>query len=166
MRVRNVHQRTLVASPEEVGALLDTLASPDDALWPKDQWPAMRFDRPLGVGAVGGHGPIRYTVEAYEPGRWIRFRFTAPAGFLGTHAFNVVPMSGDQTALRHTIAMRVQGWAVVSWPVFYRPLHDALLEDVLDRAERTLGQVPRGARWSPWVRLLRSVLGARRSGRR
>jgi hypothetical protein len=162
MRVRNVHERVLVATPAQVGALLDSLGSVDDALWPGESWPAMRFDRPLGVGAIGGHGPIRYTVETYDPGRSIRFRFTAPAGFDGTHAFDVLQADADRTVLRHTIDMRVHGWAVVSWPVVYRPLHDALLEDGLDRAELALGRVPRGARWSTWVRLLRSVLGGRR----
>ncbi|UNO43730.1 DUF2867 domain-containing protein [Streptomyces sp. MST-110588] len=39
----------------------------------------MRFDRPLGVGAYGGHGPVRYRVSAYDPGRRIRFDFTSPA---------------------------------------------------------------------------------------
>jgi len=78
MNVRNVHERVLDVPACDLAVLLDGLASPDDALWPRHLWPAMKFDRPLQVGAVGGHGPIRYTVEAYEPGRRIRFRFTAP----------------------------------------------------------------------------------------
>ena len=100
--------------------------------------------------------------ETYDPGRSIRFRFTAPAGFDGTHAFDVLRADVDRTILRHTIDMRATGLAMVSWPLVYRPLHDALLEDGLDRAELALGRVPRGARWSTWVRLLRSMLGARR----
>jgi hypothetical protein len=45
--IRNVHERTLVATPEEVGALIDSLASPGDRLWPAARWPAMRLDAPL-----------------------------------------------------------------------------------------------------------------------
>ncbi len=57
--VLNIHSRDLHTSRDAVGALLDSLASDQDLLWPGDRWPAMRFDRPLQVGAVGGYGPIR-----------------------------------------------------------------------------------------------------------
>ena len=76
MRVINVHERELNVSLYTAGELIDRLASENDVLWPSDRWPPMRFDRPLSVGAVGGHGPIRYVIEAYEPGRSIRFHFT------------------------------------------------------------------------------------------
>ena len=89
MPVINVHERTLNASITETGKLIDGLASSDDKLWPHDRWPAMKFDRPLEVGAIGGHGPIRYTVESYKPGRYIQFRFIEPTGFLGSHRFEV-----------------------------------------------------------------------------
>jgi hypothetical protein len=128
----------------------------------------MRLDRPLGVGAAGGHGPIRYVVERYQPGRRVVFRFTAPAGFHGTHEFAAVSGGdGDATRLVHSLAMSTGGWALISWPLVYRPLHDALIEDSLDRAERELGIGPRvPTQWSPWVRLLRNVLQrVARSGR-
>ena len=87
VRVTNVHERALGASAAIAGELIDRLASEHDVLWPLDRWPPMRFDRSLGVGADGGHGPIRYVVEAYEPGRSIRFRFTRPKGFIKLHFF-------------------------------------------------------------------------------
>ncbi len=77
MAVLGIHTRTLPVSGEEIGRLIDGLAGREDRLWPGDRWPPMRLDRPLEVGASGGHGPIRYTVEAYEPGRWVRFRSTS-----------------------------------------------------------------------------------------
>jgi len=89
--VGNLHERYLPAPPAVVGALLDGLASPADALWPTVWWTAMRLDRPLGVGAHGGHGPIRYRVEHHDPGRHVRFRFEAPAGFDGFHEYAVLP---------------------------------------------------------------------------
>jgi hypothetical protein len=61
MPVINIHERVLDASIFEIGKLIDGLASANDKLWPHDRWPAMKFDRPLSVGAIGGHGPIRYT---------------------------------------------------------------------------------------------------------
>jgi hypothetical protein len=161
MPVRNDHARTLVAPLAAVGALLDTLASRGDRLWPHDDWPPMRLDRPLGVGAAGGHGPVRYVVEAYEPGRRVAFRFTAPRGFHGTHALRVDGEDGA-VVLSHVLEMRISGPALVTWPLIFRPLHDALLEDALDRAQRHVGMTPAGARWSPWVSLLRRLMTMRR----
>ena len=90
MRVINVHERELLATPEQVGALIDSLASDEDALWPNHSWPRMAFDRPLCVGATGGHGPVRYFVGEYVPGQAIRFHFTGPKGFSGYHGYEMV----------------------------------------------------------------------------
>lgn len=166
MRVLNVHQRELAASPEAVGRLIDRLGSEEDAIWPDPNWPPMRLDRPLQAGAAGGHGPIRYVVEEYAPGRRVVFRFTAPRGFVGTHRFEVEPtMAGS--LLCHVLEMEATGAARLSWPLVFRPLHDALIEDALDRAQRARGREPaRAARWSLYVRFLRFLLRRRRRGPR
>lgn len=163
MKVVNVHQRLLHAAPERVSALIDQLASPQDRLWAGIGWPRMRFDRPLGVGADGGHGPIRYAVEAYEPGQRIRFRFKAPRGLHGWHQLEVLDATDRHCVLEHRIEMRTSGWAVLVWPVLWRPLHDALVEDAFTAAEIALDLPPRRVRWSPWVRLLRRLTDARPS---
>jgi hypothetical protein len=158
MEVRNVHQRFFPVPPERLAPLLDSLSSRNDLLWPFEQWPRMRFDRPLGVGASGGHGPIRYDVERYEPGQRVVFRFRAPRGYDGMHALVVEPTDGGAN-LRHEVEMRTHGPASLTWPLVFRPLHDALAEDALDKAERALlGAVRRPARWTWQVRLLRSLL--------
>lgn len=163
MQVTNVHGRRFDSDISSIGALVDSLSGSDDRLWPLRQWPAMRFDGPLGVGARGGHGPIRYEVVAYDPGRRVLFRFTGPAGFHGHHGFEVMQSSGgdDRALLRHELRMCTSGWARVSWPLLYRPLHDALIEDALDQAALAVGEAPRRAGWNLWVRLLRSVLARR-----
>lgn len=158
MKVLNIHERELYAGIKEVGALLGTLSSAQDALWPQGMWPRMKLDRALTPGAEGGHGPIRYFIEDYKPGRSIRFRFTGPRGFNGYHCYEVVPVNEKTTLLRHTLEMKTGGWAVFSWPFLYRPLHDALLEDSLTKAEASLGLVPQVKPWSRWVRLLRYAL--------
>jgi hypothetical protein len=157
MRVCNTHQRALKAPPGQAAALLDALASPADALWPKATWPRMHFDRPLQVGATGGHGPIRYTVVAFEPGRSVAFRFTAPRGFEGGHRFEVVPQ-GEGSQLIHMLEMNASGFAAISWPLVFRPLHDALVEDGLSNAQRHLGEPALSVPWTLWVRLLRRLV--------
>ncbi len=162
MKVRNVHERKIKASSGEVGQLLDSLASATDRLWPHETWPPMKFDQPLEPGAKGGHGPIRYFVKSYEPGKNVYFEFTAPAGFNGGHGFEVEEIDSSCTVLRHILEMEAAGPARFAWPLVFRPLHDALLEDSLDKAERNLGFTPTGATWSLWVRLLRWILAKTR----
>ncbi|KUL54792.1 hypothetical protein ADL22_02335 [Streptomyces sp. NRRL F-4489] len=164
MGVCNVHERRLDADRSRVGALLDSLSGGDgDLLWPVRDWPPMEFDGPLAVGAKGGHGPVRYTVAAYVPGAWVRFAFTGPRGFDGFHEFAVLAGGDGRTVLRHTLAMNPRGLARLTWLIVWRPLHDALLEDSLDRAERACGPAAApAARWSPYVRALRAL--ARRAG--
>jgi hypothetical protein len=160
MLVRNIHHRTLSARPSDAAALLDSLSSTSDLLWPKESWPRMRLDRPLQVGAVGGHGPIRYAVVAYEPGRLVEFRFTGPRGFNGGHRFEVRPH--DQgSVLMHTLEMDAKGMASFTWPLIFRHLHDALVEDGLSKAQRHLLEQPTPVSWSRWVVLLRYLLTPR-----
>jgi hypothetical protein len=59
--IYNVHEREIATPATVVGEILDTVGSADDRLWATDIWVAepVVFDRPLGVGASGGHGSIR-----------------------------------------------------------------------------------------------------------
>ena len=159
MRAVNIHERNFRCSPKQAAWLLDSLASPHDALWPLKHWPRMRLDKPLGPGATGGHGPIRYFVVAYEPGRKITFEFTSPRGFVGRHWFEVLGHGASGTTLRHTIDMSLVGSARLIWPVAIRPLHDALVEDALTNAQTALGEQATPVPWTPWVRLLRRAVG-------
>lgn len=154
MKVVNVHQRLLHATPAQVGALIDSLSSPHDVLAPP-QWPRMKFDRPLGVGADGGHGPIRYFVESHVPGQMIRFRFRAPRGFDGWHGIEVLEATAAHCVLEHRVEMRTHGLGLLSWHLVFRFMHDAYMEDALSQAQAAVGNEPRQVRWSPYVRLLR-----------
>ncbi|MEQ0558737.1 SRPBCC family protein [Amycolatopsis sp. NEAU-NG30] len=150
--VRNVHTRRFPGHRDDLVRLLDTLGTPADELWPVADWPPTRLDGPRVPGTPAGHGPIRYVLEEAEPDR-LRFRFTAPAGVHGHHEFTV-----DGDALTHVLTASLHGWARLTWPLVFRPLHDALLEQLLDRAERALtGRVAQPARWSSYVRFLRGL---------
>lgn len=162
--VYNVHSRLLPVPAGRVGALVDGLASANDRLWPHERWPRMRFDRPLAAGARGGHGPVRYTVEDHQPGVHVRFRFNAPRGFDGSHAYDVEPVDAGHATLTHSLVMHARGPARFTWPLLFRPLHDALIEDSLTKAEAALGVPATPVPWSRRVRLLRALLA--RSARR
>jgi hypothetical protein len=157
--IENVHERVLAAPAAAVGELVESLASRDDRLWPTRRWPAMRLDRGLEVGSDGGHGPVRYRVARHEPGRLVAFAFTPRFPIDGDHRLDVLPgPNADTTLLRHTLTGRPRSWLRIGWPLCFRWLHDALIEDALDRAEAELSDVewrPGPFRW--YVRLLRRL---------
>jgi hypothetical protein len=85
-------------------------------------------------------------------------------GVEGGHRLEVEPAETGAVVLRHVAEGRMSGRMLVAWPLVIRPLHDALLEDLLDHAELAVtGTVTGPARWSPWVRLLRGRLRRRRT---
>lgn len=118
----------------------------------------MRLDQGLAVGSKGGHGPIRYSVQAYDPDAFIEFRFRKPVGFHGTHKFEIIELSEHSTELKHTIDMGISGMALITWPLAIRWLHDAYIEDAFDKVENQFSAVQKHSPWSVWVRVLRWVL--------
>lgn len=156
----NIHQRALPVSAQQVGALLDAVADSGNPLWPAAHWPALILDRPLQVGADGGHGRIRYTCTAYEPGRAVEFTFTPSMPFVGAHTFEVLDRGEQGCVVRHLIVAEARDMrGRLLWNFAIRWLHDAVIEQLLDRAATAVGHPPaQPARWSPWVRLLRRSL--------
>ncbi|GAA3461965.1 SRPBCC family protein [Saccharothrix longispora] len=149
--IDNVHERAVPGAADLVDRVVE--------LWPADRWPPLVLDRPLGVGATGGHGFVRYACTGHRPRERVEFTFAPTLGLVGGHVLEVVP-----GGLRHVLRGEPRGWMRLWWPLAVRWLHDALVEDLLDRAGRMAGHPPaRPARWSPWVRLLRA--GARRFAR-
>jgi hypothetical protein len=156
MKVINVHQRLLHASPARIDELLQTLGSPHDQVWPRDRWPRMVLDGPLGVGASGGHGPVRYFVEAREPG-FVAFRFRM-RGVEGWHGFEVLEATQQHRVLEHRMEAELTGGAAVRWAAVMRHLHDACVEDMLSNVQRALGDTPNPVAWSPYVKWLRRMM--------
>jgi hypothetical protein len=159
MRVQSRHARSLDATVEEVGRLVEALGGERDVLWPNDLWPGtqLEFDRPLGVGARGGHGVIRYAVEAYEPGRFVRFHFEPGQGLDGFHRFDIVALGDGRTRLAHTLDTRLEGAMRLTRPLLLR-MHDTQIRQLLDNAERaTGGAVEQPTPMALWMRALNAV---------
>jgi len=94
----------------------------------------------------------------------VTFRFDDSGladGLDGSHYFEVTE-NGDQVVLRHVIEAQCSFRKWLQWIIIIEPLHDALLEDALDRAELTVNPSFSGSsRWNTWVRFLRFVLNRR-----
>ena len=152
MRIHNVHERTLPVPADAVWSMVETLGGPGDRLWPRDRWPAIKLDGALEPGTHGRHSFIRYAVVGAEPGRRVRFRFRDTPGVEGEHGFEVLPAGDGAAVLRHVLDIQAQGPFELYWRTVIVRLHDALLEDLLDRAE---GRSPR--RHSVVVRAARAI---------
>jgi hypothetical protein len=151
------HELQVPVEHERAGALLDSLGSTVDRLWPSESWPAHWLDRRIGVGARGGNGPVRYVVDWYQPGRRVRYRFLRPRGVRGWHEYTVDPTEHG-TQITHSYAASHRGAMRLIWPVALRPLHDAATLDSLAKAQRELGLPAPPVRRGRWVRLLRLTL--------
>ncbi|MEM8905065.1 MAG: SRPBCC family protein [Actinomycetota bacterium] len=153
--VVNVHERRYPdADPGELGALIDTVGSPHDRLWPANgRWPAMRLDGPLDEHPAGGHGMVRYHVEEHVPGERVVFRFEPETGIDGVHVIELLP----GPTLRHSIRGRTHGSMRLAWPLAVRWLHERCIVDLFDQAAISLGRPIEPTRPSAWVRFLLRV---------
>ena len=136
MKIFNKHDRIIPATQDAVGRVIDSLSGPDDALWPWEKWPPMMLDSVLGVGASGGHGPVRYRVSEYVPGRRAVFQFAEGGlmkGMDGHHYFEVISRR-RYVVIRH----------------------------VLDGDCNFSGATVKRSHWGLWVRLLRSMRARQR----
>lgn len=158
MKVINIHKRIINHPKEKVSELLGTLSTKNDKIWPNEKWPAMIFSKGLVEGAKGGHGPIRYSIEKYKPKEFIQFKFSKPIGFNGIHKFEILELENGKTELRHTIAIDAIGKGLLTWLIAIRPLHNALLEDALDKVENRYLTGKRKTEWTIWVKILRKIL--------
>lgn len=156
--LRNVHEREVSAAVVDIWRLVTTLGTDADLLWPADRWPRMRLTNGIEPGSDGGHGPIRYHVETVEPERSVRFVFEPATGFHGWHEFRVSPAASG-SRLTHLLEVKRPRTAVRLMIV---PLHDALIEDLLDQmaavvADRPVVRSP----LRPLVRARRALIAAR-----
>ena len=157
MRVVNRHKRIINQPKETVSQLFKTLATAKDQIWPSQNWPKMYFTEGLKVGSQGGHGQIRYTIIDFKPGEHIKFEFTKPEGFKGTHELNIKALSNDASEINHMINMNTTFKSSLLWVFIIRWLHDALIEDAFDNIENHFSEEKIKSSYNLRVIILREV---------
>lgn len=94
----------------------------------------------LALGSRGGHGPIRYHVTSYAPGAEVRFTMGPGQGFTGWHRLAIERGDRPDTVRwTHELVLDQVGPLVRAVVV---PLHDQLIEDLLDAATAEMAGVP------------------------
>ncbi|PPK94124.1 uncharacterized protein DUF3995 [Kineococcus xinjiangensis] len=156
MRIDVLNSRVVDAPPERLAPLLDGLGAPGDRLWPVRQWPKaiMSLQRPLRPGSRGSHGGLTYSVTGYEPGRRLDFASEPGNGLHGTFSVAVDGPPGGPSTVSVPMAVEVAPRLRPIAPLV-RVVHHAVVEDLLDNAERAAtGSVARPRRAPAWLRAL------------
>lgn len=157
MKVINIHKRIIQQPKTEIVKLFNTLATDNDMMLATDKWPPMKLDNGLQVGSKGGHGPIKYFVTEYQPEKSITFQFDL-TGFNGLHRFDINELEQNKIELSHIIDMTTTGSATLKWALAIRWLHDAYIEDALDKVENHFTVDKKVSEWNLWVKILRKLL--------
>ena len=132
MKIRNRHERIVTAPPERIAALIADF----DRIWPRQIAPAPR---------LYGHrlydaGLMRWE-EFDRPGAARAFRVVRPEGLQGEHWFEL-ELAHGATVLRHTIEGYATGTYEAIWRERIEPLHDLILEALLDNVEAAASADP------------------------
>jgi hypothetical protein len=131
MKIRNRHERIVAAPPERIAALIADF----DRIWPTQIAPAPRRH---GHGVYDA-GPMLW--EEFDRPEAVRaFRVIRPDELQGEHWFEIGVAEGA-TVLRHTLEGCAVGTYEAIWRERIEPLHDLILEALLDNvaaaADRT-----------------------------
>jgi carbon monoxide dehydrogenase subunit G len=125
MKISNRHQRIVAAPPERIAALIADF----DRVWPTEIAPAPRLQGRRLYDA----GPMLWE-EFDRPGAVRAFRVVRPDGLQGEHWFEL-ELAGGATVLRYTLEGCAVGKYEAIWCERIEPLHDLILEAVLDNVE-------------------------------
>jgi hypothetical protein len=132
MKIRNRHERIVAAPPGRVAALIADF----DRIWPRQIAPAPRLhaDRLYDAG-------LMLWEEFDRPGAARAFRVVRPDELQGEHWFELELAQGA-TVLRHTLEGSATGKYEAIWRERIEPLHDLILEALLDNVEAAASSDP------------------------
>jgi hypothetical protein len=125
MKIRKQHERIVAASAELIAALITDF----DRIWPTEIAPAPRRQ---------GHrlydAGLMLWEEFDRPGAVRAFRVVRPDELQGEHWFELERAEGV-TVVRHTLEGCAAGKYETTWRERIEPLHDRILEALLDNVE-------------------------------
>jgi hypothetical protein len=125
MKIFNRHERLIAAPPARIAPLIADF----DLIWPARlaPAPAPRPGRRYDTG-------LMLWEETDRPGATRAFRVVSPAELQAGHWFELIPADGG-TLLRHTVEGTATGRYETIWPERIEPLHNQILEAILDNVQ-------------------------------
>jgi len=125
MKITNRHERIVAAPPEQIAALIADFGR----VWPTEIAPAplLQGHRLYDVG-------LMLWEEFDRPGAARAFRVVRPAELQAEHWFELELAEGS-TVVRHVIKGCTAGKYEAIWRERIEPLHDLILEALLDNVE-------------------------------
>jgi hypothetical protein len=104
---------------------------------------------------------MKYFVTDNQQNNSITFQFDLK-GFDGFHKFKLTELETGKTELLHIIEMNTNGFSTIKWSLAIRWLHDAYIEDALDKVENYFTKDKKSSEWSWWVKILRKIMKPKR----
>jgi hypothetical protein len=128
MKIRNRHERTFTAPPEQIAELISDFRR----IWPAQLAPAPRLlgHRLYDVG-------LMVWEELDRLGAVRAFRIVRPDELQAEHWFELESL-GSGTVLRHIVDGWVSGRYEAIWRERIEPLHDLVLEALLDNVQAAI----------------------------
>ena len=124
-RIVSRHERLIASSPARIGELVRDF----DRIWPTEIAPA-----PQAVSdCLFDAGPMLWQ-EIDRPGASRAFVVAGPGGLRAEHWFELQQVDGG-TLVSHTVEGETLGESEAVWAERIEPLHDLLLEALLDNVE-------------------------------
>jgi len=134
MKIRNIHERTIAATPEQIAPLLADF----EGIWPTQIAPA-----PRAQGERLYKTSMMLWQEYDRPGAARAFRVLSPAELQGEHWFELERTPAG-TLIRHTVQGEALGDYETIWRDRIEPAHDIILEAILDNIETALARARKG----------------------
>ena len=125
MEIRKCHERIVAAPPERIAELIADF----DRVWPTQITPA-----PQRQGHRLYDAEPMLWEEVDRPGAARAFRMVEPHEMQGEHWFEL-QRADAATVVRHTIEGRATGKYEAIWREQIEPVHDQILEALLDNIE-------------------------------
>jgi hypothetical protein len=125
MKIKNCHERIVAAPPERIAALIADFGR---------VWPVRIAPAPRRQGQRLYDAGLMLWEEFDRPGPARAFRVVRPDELQGEHWFELELAEGA-TVVRHTIEGRAAGKYEAIWCEQIEPLHDRILEALLDNIE-------------------------------
>jgi hypothetical protein len=125
MKIFNRHERLIAAPPERITALVADFGL---------IWPARRAPVPTPQPGRRYDTGLMVWEEIDRPGAARAFRVVSPGGLQAGHWFELIPAVGG-ILLRHTVEGTATGTYETIWPERIEPLHNQILEALLDNVQ-------------------------------